>query len=93
MILNVNLQCWGNIAKGCRYGNAHKYFMLLQIFNIHTACRLAAGTQYNSNEVRDTTTMVSLIFLAHPKYLLRFFYFLPRLLRLVHSQTFINAPP
>ena len=59
MILNVNLQCWGNIAKGCRYGNAHKYFMLLQIFNIQTACRLAAGTQYNSNEVKDTTTMVS----------------------------------
>ena len=37
--------------------------------------------------------MVSFIFLAHPKYFLRFFYFLPRLLRLVHSQSFINAPP
>ena len=59
MILNVNLQCWGNIAKGCRYCNAHKYFMLLQISNIQMACRLAAGTQYNSNEVKDTKTMVS----------------------------------
>ena len=43
--------------------------------------------------IKKNTAKDVFYFLAHPKYFLRFFYFLPRLLRLVHSQSFINAPP